>query len=114
MRFERALLAFGTDAFGATLRKELDEHVKELPLEKACENGGYPDDRDTNIAIGEIEADVKEIRARVTITFTENYKSGCGDNIVPYPRVMDCHLAIDRSTGQVGVKVVEPDYIEEF
>lgn len=106
--FPNALRAWGTDAFARTLKAEIEAlRAADLPLDTAATPGCHVEDSPVSASVGASTEDIRSIRARVGVFFTEIVANcGCGDD--PFEQSVYCELdiAIDKATAAVAFSVV--------
>jgi hypothetical protein len=109
------LLTLDKDDLENQLQMDLEGELDELPLEDACEYGGFPDP--VSVSVYDVErvfADEEELAATFSVSFTECRNTGCGDCVVEHQHNMDCRMTIDRKTCEATIQSIEPEYIDEF
>jgi hypothetical protein len=116
MDIEKVVAAFGEDNFSDVLSDELSLSFERLPLETACEHGGFPDPEWFEIKVIESSADEKAIQAKVTISFTENCNTGCGDVVVPHSHLLECNVTIPKEGADWEIEPIQSseEYEPEF
>ena len=104
-----ALRAWGSEAFAATLKAELEAlNATDLPLDAAATPGCHVDDKPVNVTVIRVDEDAQSIRARVGAFFSEIVAScGCGDD--PFEQYAYCELdiVIDKATAQALFSVIQ-------
>lgn len=112
MHLKQSLNAWGTPAFGETLKRELEQlDAAELPLQQGLSRTSYATDSPhTAIVIGTTE-DAQFIHAKVGI-FYSGIIAGCSCADDPTPvseenEYCEVRVAIDRATGAATVTLDE-------
>jgi hypothetical protein len=92
--------AWGTPEFERTLAAQLQAHGHQIPLEKACENGGLPDNpRFHNFQSQESVSGTLSISFEAS--FRERASPGCGGIADEQTRFADFALEVSRSRCQI-------------
>lgn len=76
---QESFSAYGKSDFEQVLRDELDEHSGFLPLERFCNQGGWPDDESLQFEIEVVSEANERIAVLVTCFFNEVVPTGCAD-----------------------------------
>lgn len=84
MRLPATLDAWGTDAFAATLKRELAECAHQLPLQQALSGASAVADEPIAVLLLNAEADAEELRVKVGIFFA-GVLAGCSCADDPTP-----------------------------
>lgn len=95
IRLPDSLRAWGSDAFAATLKAELEAlKATALPLDSAATPGCHVEDSPVCVTVTQSAEDARSIQARVGVFFTEVVANcGCGDD--PFLQSAYCELRID-------------------
>jgi len=97
MDFERLKPLVGADGFSNSLRAYLLEEIGSLPLELFCQKGGWPTEPELG-AIAILEDSPQQLRALLSVSFTESGAACCSGDNFHFERVGELELLIDKST----------------
>ena len=68
----KSLRSRGSESFRETLKSEIESLANgTLPLDKGCSRGGYADGREITVTIRDVKQELRSIRARVGVFFSE-------------------------------------------
>jgi hypothetical protein len=101
-----SLRAFGSDAFSAVLRGELERAgVRVLGLERGTTQGGQIPEDTVQVSLIRASGEDSTIRARVGVFFTEAVGGcSCGDDPYESKGYMELTITIDRATAMARVE----------
>lgn len=107
----RAILRAGsTEEFEDLLTTELEKDGNRLPLEKACDEGGYPDLLTFSIEdLTKVEESVEQVVAKFEARFTERVVKGCDAIEDRIYRRLPCTINIDKESETYRIEV---NYVE--
>jgi len=74
-----SLIHWGKNDFEEIFLNELQENEAELPLEKMCYEGGWPDNDSLELSIKSIEKKEDKVIIEVSCCFDEVIPTGCAD-----------------------------------
>ncbi len=107
MKLERALAAWGSEAFAATLKAELEAISPEvLGLQKAA-NWALKIDAPVTVRVMSVQADAVALQARVGVFFTETIAGcNCADAPMEQPVYAELGIGIDLITAEMTVTLL--------
>jgi hypothetical protein len=92
--------AWGTPDFNRVLQAELQMHRHAIPLEKACDLGGIPDDAGFRNFRSET-ADPGMLRIRFEAIFRERVSPGCGGSQAEQTRYAEFTIHLTREACRI-------------
>ena len=95
--YKLAVEAFGTDEFADVLVSQMDKEQSKLPLDGACEDGGWWEE--VVLEYKNSDEDSGVITATVVADFYEYSRTGCPDKPRKDRRRTVIYVEIDRETG---------------
>lgn len=106
--FSDSLHTWGSDAFFATLKAELEQLAPgTLPLEQGVAQGGYVDDHHITVTVLHAEEAAQTIHARAGIFFTEIViNCGCGDDPMETNAYCELRIRIDKTTARADFELI--------
>jgi hypothetical protein len=113
MDIKKLILIEDKEQFETELTEALGDEFDALPLEDACEDGGFPDPISVDVYdVKKTGEDENFIYATFGVSFTEEINTSCGDVTISKPRNMDCTVTIDKVLGEADftVEKVESDW----
>lgn len=115
MDLSAVIAAYGTPDFDEKLRDTLNENAMDLPLEDACEHGGWPDPEDVDVySVANVHDVENAIYATVSIAFTESVGTTCANAQVPFHHDVTCQMKIEKSGDDWSVEIIEEEHEPEF
>ena len=101
MNLSAARDAWGTDAFAATLKRELEALPPgTLPLDRATAHGGRVSDDPVVATVVRVADAGSHLEARVGVFFAEVIAGcSCGDEPFDQPGFCELEVRIDKATG---------------
>ena len=110
IRLDKALQAWGTPDFEASLKRELAQNPDQLPLQQGLSYGNYVTDEPVTVAINNIAESEDRIRIRAGI-FYQGVIGGCSCADDPTPvsessEYCEIQLDIDKSTAATAISIV--------
>ena len=106
MELSEALKKFGTDGFEDARAGELSENVEELPTQKGCLWGGWPEAVEI-LTVDNVDSDADNVYADFTVCFDEVWGTGCSNVPLSAPRQITCQVTISKECGRSSVEALE-------
>jgi len=115
MNFETLRSITDADALAVEVDRILNEQADadDLPLEAACEDGGFPSDFEVS-TVRFVSCDDGALFFEVSVCFTEEVGTTCSDVTFDHPRSVDFRMEIWPELGTYETEVVEASRPEEF
>lgn len=79
LELRRSFKALGTSDFEDVLIDELHQIADELPLDRMCAEGGWPDDDTLALSVARIRREDSKVCVTVKCAFDEVLPTGCAD-----------------------------------
>lgn len=79
LELPESLDCYGGEDFEGVFISELDMISYDLPIQRFCNHGGWPDDESLEIEVKDISRKGNLVTITVKISFTELVSTGCAD-----------------------------------
>lgn len=109
MLLPKSLAALGTDKFQATLEVELGVIADQLPIERMCAEGGWPDEDSLEIEISDVRVSKGKTYVTIKCQFSEVVPTGCADIQMTESGFGELELIFDPLQSSVYIES-EDDY----
>jgi hypothetical protein len=104
-----------TKEFEDGLQDQLGEFCEDIPLEQACEHGGYPLPEDVSVyKVESVWDDERCIYATVSVSFAETVNTTCADVTVPFQHDAKFDVSISKDGEEIEFEMVEVEHEHEF
>lgn len=112
IKLTKTLLAWGSEAFEAMLKAEIEDlGARHLPLQQGLSSGSYAIDRDLSVMLIGVTEAAGVIQVRVGIFYTGIIAGcNCADDPTPVDELSEyceLQLEIDKNTAETAVSLVE-------
>ena len=95
--------AWGTDELADVFMDNLSCETHELPLERFCEQGGWPNDDECELQLIAFRHDTNSIFATIKVEFEERIPTDCEDIRLSNPVFGELKIVVDRESGNIQV-----------
>jgi len=104
----QSLMAWNTDGFSSTLKRELEAlGPKHLPLGQGTSQGGYIGEENISVSANRFMESNDMIEGSVAVFFTEIViNCGCGDEPMPTNAYCELQLSINKNTATASFAVI--------